>query len=79
MKVTNEFPETLTAVIKYFADVDTALEFMAFIRWPDGKGCCPRCAKSNAAFLATRRLWKCRDCQKQFSRIVHLESTSGLR
>src|SRR5277367_3875633 len=67
MKDAIEFPETLTAAIKYFADADTALQFMASIRWPDGKACCPRCAKSNAAFLATRRLWKCRDCQKQFS------------
>src|SRR5277367_2451451 len=67
MKDAIEFPETLTAAIKYFADADTALQFMASIRWPDGKACCPCCHKSNAGFLATRRLWKCRDCKKQFS------------
>jgi transposase-like protein len=67
MKNEIEFPETLTDAIKYFADADTALNFMVSIRWPDGKVCCPNCQKSNAAFLATRRLWKCRDCYKQFS------------
>ena len=67
MKDAIEFPETLTGAIKYFADADTALNFMVSIRWPDGKAVCPCCKSSNAAFLATRRLWKCRDCKKQFS------------
>jgi transposase-like protein len=67
MKDANEFPETLTDAVKYFADADTALHFMVSIRWPDGNAVCPCCGKSNAAFLATRRLWKCRDCHKQFS------------
>jgi transposase-like protein len=67
MKDAIEFPETLTEAVKYFADVDTALHFMVSIRWPDGNAVCPCCGKSNAAFLATRRLWKCRDCHKQFS------------
>jgi transposase-like protein len=67
MKDNVEFPETLTAAIKYFADADAALNFMVSIRWPDGKAICPCCKSSNAAFLATRRLWKCRDCKKQFS------------
>jgi transposase-like protein len=67
MKENNEFPETLSGAIKYFADADAALNFMVSVRWPDGKVCCPNCQKTNAAFLATRRLWKCRDCKKQFS------------
>jgi transposase-like protein len=67
MKENNEFPETLSEAIKYFADADAALNFMVSVRWPDGKVCCPNCQKTNAAFLATRRLWKCRDCKKQFS------------
>jgi len=67
MKDEIEFPETLSGAIKYFADADTALNFMASVRWPDGKVVCPCCHKSNTAFLATRRLWKCRDCKKQFS------------
>ena len=67
MKENIEFPETLTAAIKYFADADTALNFLASVRWPDGKAVCPCCKASNSAFLATRRIWKCRDCAKQFS------------
>ena len=67
MKDAIEFPETLTAAIKYFSDADTALNFVASVRWPDGKAVCPCCHKSDAGFLATRRIWKCRECGKQFS------------
>ena len=67
MKTNTEFPETLTEAIKYFADADTALQFMVSIRWPDGNVVCPVCKKSNTGFLSTRRIWKCRDCGKQFS------------
>ena len=67
MKNDIEFPETLAAAIKYFADADTALNFMASVRWPDGKVVCPCCHKSDAGFLATRKIWKCRECGKQFS------------
>jgi transposase-like protein len=67
MKTEIEFPETLAEAIKYFADADRALNFMASVRWPDGNVACPCCHKSNTAFLSTRRLWKCRDCHKQFS------------
>jgi len=63
----NEFPETLAQAIKYFADADNALNFMVSIRWPDGHACCPSCGKSNAALLKTRRIFKCRECGKQFS------------
>ena len=67
MKDANEFPETLTGAIKYFADADRALQFMVSIRWPDGNVVCPCCQKSNVAFLETRKIWKCRDSKKQFS------------
>src|SRR5271170_67249 len=67
MKAKPEFPETLTDAIKYFADDGRALEFMKAIRWPDGKVCCPKCNSSNAGFLASRRVWQCRDCKKQFT------------
>src|SRR5436190_13896416 len=67
MKDEIEFPETLVDAIKYFADADRALQFVASIRWPDGKASCPCCKASNAGFLATRRVWKCRECGKQFS------------
>src|SRR5439155_8074543 len=28
---------------------------------------CPRCESTEHSFLKTRRLWKCKSCQKQFS------------
>jgi transposase-like protein len=59
-------PQTLVEAIRYFADKDLALQFVARLRWPSGI-ICPECHKQEATFLATRRLWKCRACKKQFS------------
>jgi transposase-like protein len=61
------FPKTLIEAMKYFADPKNSLEFMVSIRWPDGKACCPDCGKANAGFLASRSIWKCRECGRQFS------------
>jgi len=33
---------------------------------PDGP-ICPRCGDKRHYYLATRRRWKCKECQKQFS------------
>lgn len=60
-------PKTLLQAVRYFADRDVALVFMATMRWPDGKVCCPRCGDLDIRFIQTRRLWACRGCQKQFS------------
>src|SRR5277367_3617390 len=67
MKAKPEFPETLTEAVKYFADMDTSIKFMAAIRWPDGKVACPKCHSSNAHYMASCQRWKCRDCKCQFS------------
>src|ERR1041385_3262335 len=55
-----EFPQTLQAAIKYFANEDRALDFMKSIRWPDGIVKCPRCGSTEVSFLSTRRIWKCK-------------------
>ena len=61
-------PETLLEAVRYFANEDVALAFVANLRWPSGKPVCPRCgAEDSHSFLSTRRLWKCRACKKQFS------------
>lgn len=61
-------PETLLQAIRYFADEDTALEYMARLRWPDGEQGCPHCGSVREHyFLTSRRIWKCKDCRKQFS------------
>src|SRR6266576_2273123 len=62
-----KFPQTLHACIRYFANEDRALDFMKAIRWPDGVVKCPRCGSEDVAFMPTRRLWRCRKDQKQFS------------
>jgi len=61
-----EAPKTLVDAIKFFADPDRALQFFAAYRWPNGAEC-PFCAAKEPMFLATRRIWKCRKCRKQFS------------
>jgi len=62
-----EFPETLHAAIRYFANEDRALEFMKTIRWPDGVVRCPRCHHKDVCFISTRKVWKCKHDKKQFS------------
>jgi transposase-like protein len=59
-------PDTLLDAIRYFADPDVSLNFVADLRWPDGVAC-PVCAFTDVSFLSTRRIWKCRSCKKQFS------------
>ena len=60
-------PDTLLGAVKYFADVETAIGFVAALRWPDGV-ICPRCDATGVCYrLSTRPLWKCRACKKQFS------------
>ena len=67
MKNEIEFPQTLTQAIKYFADASKGLNFIAAVRWPDGKVVCPACHKANATFMASCKRWNCRECYKQFS------------
>src|SRR6266567_1414768 len=59
-------PDSLIEAIRYFSDPKTCVLFMAQLRWMDGP-VCPRCEKKRLSFLETRLMWKCLDCQKQFS------------
>ena len=63
-----KFPKTLQEAIKFFADPDTCVTFMAQLRWPEGVTC-PHCQGKAVSYLSTRRMWKCmnRECHKQFS------------
>lgn len=61
-----DIPNSLLEVIRYFSDVDVCIEFIASLRWLDGT-VCPHCESKNVGFLKTRRIWKCRQCRKQFS------------
>ena len=42
------------------------MKTLAEKRWPDGP-VCPKCGGKNHYYLASRRLWKCKACAKQFS------------
>jgi transposase-like protein len=64
---TERAPKTLLEAVEYFADPDVAHRFVAMLRWPDADIRCPRCDSKRHSFLATRRVWKCLDCKRQFS------------
>jgi transposase-like protein len=68
MKLSTEFPKSLLQAARYFADPDVCVDFVAFMRWPNGVQC-PHCDGKRVSYLSSRRIWKCmgKDCHKQFS------------
>jgi len=55
----------------YFTDEDKAREYLEKLRWPEGPAC-PHCGSNKRHYSLhgtehRRGLWKCSDCQKQFS------------
>src|SRR5450432_3918197 len=67
MRAENGLPETLQEAVIFFANEDNAFEFLMNERWPSGVVSCPSCNSEKVAFIATRRLWRCNGCKKQFS------------
>lgn len=63
----NNLPATLQETIKYFSDDLVCINFFASLRWADGVAVCPKCESNKTSFLSTRKIWKCKDCKKQFS------------
>jgi transposase-like protein len=61
-------PRTLIEAVRYFADPDVALKHMVELRWPGGVHC-PTCGRTDVRYIATRRLWECKEKhpRKQFS------------
>jgi transposase-like protein len=61
-------PKTLVEAIRHFADPDVTLATMVELRWPTGVHC-PTCGRTDVRFLATRRMWECKEKhpRKQFS------------
>jgi transposase-like protein len=64
----NPLPTTLIEAVRYFADPEVCVQFVASLRWENGP-VCPKCGGTEHYYLATRRVWKCknRECRKQFS------------
>lgn len=59
-------PSTLIEAVRFFSDPDTCLNYLIPIRWPNGITC-PHCGGKEHAFIASRRIWRCKACKKQFS------------
>ena len=52
-------PKTLQEAILYFSDYDNCREFMALVRWPDGRVRCPYCGSEKVTYLEKARLYRC--------------------
>ena len=59
-------PRTLQEAVLFFADADNALEWAVARRWPDGVSCA-LCGSTDISFYTSRKIWRCKDCKKQFS------------
>lgn len=60
-------PQTLKEAIEYFSDPATCFEYAVNLRWQDGIAICPHCGSEYVSFVATRKIWNCLKCKKQFS------------
>src|SRR5712671_7261428 len=69
MEATMNGPKTLVEAVRYYANPDRCLAEMIEARWPDGVVRCPTCNRDDVRFIATRRMWECKDQhpRKQFS------------
>ena len=59
MENTLTAPETLIEAVRFFADPDVCLSFLAELRWPSGNVACPTCGGQRVTFLKNQRRWKC--------------------
>lgn len=61
-------PQTLLEAVTFFADADRAHEYAVKMRWPNGIAC-PRmgCGSADVQAIRTRKLWRCKECRRQFS------------
>jgi transposase-like protein len=79
-----DLPINLSTLAKEFSDEDAAYRLVEAIRWPHGP-VCPHCGVVDRAYFlqpkddgrktrhgttTIRRVWKCKDCRKQFSVLV---------
>ncbi|HWE56360.1 MAG TPA: IS1595 family transposase [Acidimicrobiales bacterium] len=63
----DRLPRNLVEAICYFSDPDRAFAYVVRMRWADGPVICPRCDHDQTSFIASRRIWRCGGCKKQFS------------
>lgn len=65
-------PTTLLEAVRAFADPQVAHDYFVTIRWPNGVAC-PRmgCGSADVAKIANRNVWRCRECNRQFTAKVN--------
>ena len=61
------YPSSLMEAIRVFSDPKICLDVVAGAKWGARGPHCPKCDSKRLSFLKTRLMWKCLDCQKQFS------------
>lgn len=59
-------PETLLEATRLYADLDFCTRFLASLRWK-GEPICQHCGGIGASYISTRRIFKCKQCRKQYS------------
>lgn len=59
-------PANLRDAMRFFSDPDFAHQFFVQLRWPNGVKCIA-CESDNVAFYASRRVFQCRECRRQFT------------
>ena len=52
-------PSTLQEAIIYFADANNCNDFLAGLRWTDGKVRCPHCGSDRVIYLEKQNRYKC--------------------
>lgn len=60
-------PTTLLGVTKYLSDPQVCIDIVKFMRWGESEPVCQHCGETGAYFLASRKIFKCKKCRKQFS------------
>ncbi len=60
-------PETLLEAVRYFRDLNLATRTLAAARWQNAVECAHCQSREKHFYIATRRIWKCRSCRRQFS------------
>jgi transposase-like protein len=59
-------PTTLQEAMIFYADTKTSHDTMVEVRWPLGVSC-PHCKSKRVTLFATKPVFKCNDCRKQFT------------
>jgi transposase-like protein len=52
-------PKTLQEAVIHFANAENCREFMANLRWPDGRPKCPACGSEDVSYLPNANVYKC--------------------